>query len=148
MASTPFVVLDTDVWSGFFVNRRARDTVFNAQIDDLRVRVLGRAVTVATQTAAEIRAGVLMSDWGGRRRREVRDRLDATPVLPVTESVVLAYSELTAECRRVGHGLQAKEHTGDRWVAATAIAAAVPLCAVDGIYRGAPGLDLIAPRRL
>lgn len=147
MSVAPFVVLDTDVWSGIFVNRKARDAGFNEQVDDLRTRIVGRSVTVATQTAAEVRAGVLMSPWGERRRQEVLDRLDATPVLPVSDAVVAAYAELTVDCKRAGHALQAKEHTGDRWIAATAIALEVPLCAVDHIYRAAPGLELITSDR-
>lgn len=130
-----------------FINRSARDERFREQVEDLRARIVGRAVTVATQTAAEVRAGVLMSSWAERRRQEVLDRLEMTSVLPVSDAVVAAYAELTAECRRTGHALQAKEHTGDRWVAATAIAMAVPLCAIDHIYRSAPGLQLIAPER-
>jgi hypothetical protein len=39
--------------------------------------------------------------------------------------------------------LHAKEHTGDRWIAATAIRWEIPLLAGDGIYRHAPGLRLL-----
>ena len=88
-----------------------------------------------------------MSNWGQARREDVLSRLRVTPVLPVTEQVIEAYAELTADCTRSGHALQAKQHTGDRWVAATAISLAVPLCAIDGIYRNAPGLELISPER-
>jgi hypothetical protein len=48
-----------------------------------------------------------------------------------------------AECRRIGHSLHDKHHTGDRWVAACAIAKDVDLLAGDDIYRDAPGLRLL-----
>lgn len=43
----------------------------------------------------------------------------------------------------MGHALHAKDHTGDRWIAATAIRWGLPLLSGDGIYRRAPGLNLL-----
>ncbi|MEK8069657.1 PIN domain-containing protein [Rhodococcoides navarretei] len=54
-----------------------------------------------------------------------------------------AYASLTAACRRVGHALHDKIHTGDRWIAACAISKEVPLLSLDGIYAGAPDLALL-----
>ncbi len=54
-----------------------------------------------------------------------------------------AYAEISAACRRAGHPLQDKIHTGDRWVASCAVAKGVPLFARDGIYQGVPGLTLL-----
>ena len=63
--------------------------------------------------------------------------------MPVTDEVVAAYVELQVECVRIGHALGQKQHTGDRWVAATAIALDRPLVSLDGIYANAPGLALL-----
>lgn len=51
--------------------------------------------------------------------------------------------QLTVDLRTSGHALQQKQHTGERRVAATAIAIGAPLFSADGIYRGAPSLTLL-----
>ena len=63
--------------------------------------------------------------------------------LCAASDVVEAYVQLTVDLKTSGHALQQKQHTGDRWVAATAIAIGAPLFSADGIYRGAPGLVLL-----
>ncbi len=105
---------------------------------------MGRGVVIATQTKAEVLAGLAIKDVGARRRESILSQLASTNQVPVTEDVVVAYADLTADCKRAGHALYAKQHTGDRWVAATAIAIGVPLLAGDGIYAGAPGLEILA----
>jgi predicted nucleic acid-binding protein len=104
---------------------------------------VGRTVVVATQTRAEVLFGVAASNWGARRREQAVSILDRTATVPVTSAIVVRYADLGAECRRGGHALADKIHTGDRWVAATALALGVPLLAHDGIYRDAPGLELL-----
>ena len=52
--------------------------------------------------------------------------------------VIDAYATLTAECRAAGHALHEKVHTGDRWIAACAVAKDFELLAGDRIYSGAP----------
>jgi predicted nucleic acid-binding protein len=69
--------------------------------------------------------------------------LDRTPTIRADNDVIDAHATLYAECRRTGHALYDKRHTGDRWVAACAIGKGVPLLAGDGIYRNAPGLTLL-----
>lgn len=66
------------------------------------------------------------------------------PTIRSDNDVVAAYAELFAECRLSGHALHAKQHTGDRWIAACAIAKSTDLLAGDGIYHGAPGVALLA----
>ena len=44
--------------------------------------------------------------------------------------------------QRVSRALNQKEHTADRWIAATAIRVGIPLISNDGIFRGAPGPQL------
>lgn len=72
----------------------------------------------------------------------LRAQLDATPTITPDASVVDAYAQLQAACRRQGHALAEKHHPADRWNAACAIAKGLSLLARDGIYAGAPGLTL------
>jgi hypothetical protein len=46
-------------------------------------------------------------------------------------------ARLRADCVAAGHGLGQKEHTADRWIAATAIRLRIPLVSNDEIFRGA-----------
>lgn len=39
-------------------------------------------------------------------------------------------------CVRNGHGLEAKDHEADRWVAAAAVAEKLPLASEDAIFDG------------
>ncbi|WP_125773834.1 PIN domain-containing protein [Antribacter gilvus] len=133
------VILDTDVWSHIFVRKQKSD-----ETEKWREALTGRTVVIATQTRAEVLYGLLSSNWGESRRAVVQDVLDRTATVPVTNDVVVAYANLASDSRRGGHGLASKVHTGDRWVAATAIALGAPLLAADKIYRGAPGLDLLS----
>lgn len=94
-------------------------------------------------TRAEVLTGAAIAQWGRSRTAALRAQLDRTATVPVTSDVVEAYVQLTADLKANGHALQQKQHTGDRWVAATAIAVDAPLFSADGIYRGAPGLVLL-----
>jgi predicted nucleic acid-binding protein len=53
------------------------------------------------------------------------------------------YAHLTARCKAAGHGLGDKAHTGDRWIAASAITLGRPLLTLDGVFRNVPDLDLL-----
>jgi predicted nucleic acid-binding protein len=61
------VVLDTDVWSHLYVPRRGVDP--RAAV--WRHRAVGATVVIATQTRAEVLAGVYGSKWGAQRRDDV-----------------------------------------------------------------------------
>jgi predicted nucleic acid-binding protein len=142
VADAQYVLLDTDVWSMVYARApRKRDERAAAWTTQLQ----GRTVVIATQSRAEVLSGLATSDIGERRRSAIVAQLDATPTVPVTEDVVVAYADLTGDCRRAGHALQQKQHTGDRWVAATAIATGIPLLAGDAIYLGAPGVPIFGP---
>ncbi|WP_197522429.1 PIN domain-containing protein [Occultella aeris] len=134
------MLLDTDVWSVLF----ARSTrTPDARTETWRNLLVGCGLVIATQTKAEVLAGLAINDLGAKRRESILSQLAGTSRVPVTEDVIVAYADLTADCKRAGHALYAKQHTGDRWVAATAIAVGVPLLAGDGIYAGAPGLEIL-----
>ena len=95
---------------------------------------------ISFQTRAEVLSGALSGGWGQRRLAEAHDILDRTPTIQSDDDVVDAYAALVAECKTVGHGLQDRRHTGDRWVAACAIAKDLDLLAGDGIYQDVPNL--------
>lgn len=130
------VVVDTDVFSLMYLRRANNDS----RVAGWRQYLTGRRVLISFQTRAEVLAGARSAQWGQRRMAETIEILDRTPTIRPDNEVVDAYAELAAECRRLGHGLQAREHTGDRWVAACAIAKRLDLLAGDAIYQGAPNL--------
>lgn len=133
------VVIDTDVWSHLYLPRRTHPLA-----SAWRRGLLGATVVIATQTKAELLFGFAISGWEYTRRTEATVKVISTATIPVDDRVVAAWVKLHAECKAVGHALQDKVHTGDRWVAATAIALDAELLAGDHIYRGGPGLRLIA----
>lgn len=137
-ADAQIVVLDTDVWSAIYIRRDVPESVRR-----WRDLLVGRTVVISTQTRAEVLSGIAAGNWGDRRRDQARRVLDDQATVPVTSDVIGAFANLFAECRRAGHPLHEKIHTGDRWVAATAVALGAPLLAGDRIYRGTPGLTLL-----
>lgn len=133
------VVVDTDVWSRLFLRRNDADE----RVPLWRAVLLGRSLTVAMQTRGELLAGALQGHWGAERLGKLTRQLDRTPTIPVDREVTDTYARLTAELHRSGHALHAKVHTGDRWIAATAVQHGLPLLSGDGIYRDVEGLDLM-----
>ena len=132
-------VLDTDVWSHLYAHQRETPNVA-----EWRRLLLGMTVVIAAHSRAEVLGGLLWRPVGPEREARIRRQLDKTVTVPVDEEVVQAYARLYAEARLSGHGLAEKIHTNDRWIAATAIAIGAPLLALDGVFRGAPGLQLLA----
>jgi predicted nucleic acid-binding protein len=66
-------------------------------------------------------------------------------VVPPLDDVTDAYVVLRTWCVRSGHGLSAKDHEADRWVAAVAIAASLPLATEDAIFDGVPMIKRADP---
>ncbi|MGK2855483.1 MAG: PIN domain-containing protein [Microbacteriaceae bacterium] len=137
---TRAVLLDTDVFSALYVTPRDLALKQGHPVDDWTDVVTGYRVLISFQTRAEILFGAYYAGWGERRLGPMRERLDATPTIDEDRDVVEAFAQLKSECRKSGHALAAKEHTGDRWIAACAIAKVLPLLAKDGIYVNAPSL--------
>lgn len=65
--------------------------------------------------------------------------------MPPFAEVTDAYVDLRSWAVRTGHGLAAKDHEADRWVAAVAIAAQLPLATEDSIFDGVAGLNRANP---
>lgn len=94
---------------------------------------------------AEMRFGAEVAGWG-ERRRSVLDRLVArTAVMPPLAAVTDAYVDVRTWAFRAGHGLAGKDHEADRWVAAVALAANLPLATEDSIFDGVAGLQRVDP---
>lgn len=94
---------------------------------------------------AEMRFGAEVAGWGARRRGVLDRHIAAAGVVPPLDEVTDAYVDLRTWCVREGHGLGAKDHEADRWVAAVAIAGKLPLATEDAIFTGAPSLQLLDP---
>jgi len=139
MPRSDVVVLDTDAWSHLYTTRRRE----HPEVPLWRHLLTSRLVVIATQTRAEVLTRLMRHVMSPARERSIRAVLTATATAEVDEPVVQAYARLTAGARDHGHGIGGHSHTGDRWIAATAIALDAPLLAVDGIYRNAPGLTLL-----
>lgn len=139
MSSVSAVLLDTDVFSVVYVSPRSSD----ARVPGWRALLTGRRVLISFQTRAEVLSGAMASNWGARRLRDLEHLLRQTPTIRADDEVIDAHATLFTACRANGHALHAKQHTGDRWVAACAIAKDVALLPGDKIYEGAPGLSLV-----
>lgn len=142
MAAPNVAVVDTDVFSALYIDPAGAQRRGNP-VAAWRHTLTGRRVLISFQTRAEIRAGVLSTNWGPPRVDSVLARLNQAHTIPADEQVIETFASLTADCKKVGHALHAKIHTADRWVAACAIAKALPLLSGDRIYKNAPGLTLL-----
>lgn len=145
MTAIPVVLLDTDVYSALFITPAEVVAKQGHPVSAWRLILTGCRPVIAFQTRAEILAGALLAGWGQKRLDQMRAQLDATPTVDEDVDVVDAYSRLLAEARAAGHPLgNAKDHVGDRWIAACAIAKHVPLLTGNKKhFHGAPGLELI-----
>lgn len=138
MSEAVATVVDSDVFSLLYVVPAIGDP----RVQRWQQSLADRRVLIAFHTRAEVLAGALSASWGARRMAKVLDVLNRTPTIHSDDEVVGAYAALTAECRRVGHALHDKVHTGDRWIAACVIAKQLDLLSGDAIYQDAPNLVL------
>ena len=104
--------------------------------------LVGQRLAIAPQTVAEARYGALKAGWGQRRLDRLDHLVRRARTLPVDIETIDQVARLRNECRLVGHPLHQKEHTGDLWVAATAVRWGIPLVAHDGVFFDCPSLDL------
>jgi predicted nucleic acid-binding protein len=136
---TPVVVVDTMIagaWLGRTVSaRQARWS-----------QVLGQSAWILPFTVvAEMRFGADVAEWGSRRIAALERLIAGAEIAPPLPEVIAAYVELRSWCVRTGHGLGAKDHEADPWVAAVALAGNIPLASDDGIFDNVDGLVLLEP---
>lgn len=105
--------------------------------------LLGRSVVIAVQTRVELLSWPGLRGWGAVRRDALESWVAAVPTIDVTAKVQAAYVDLTVRSKKAGHAIQDPMHVADRWIAATALAAGLPLASDDGIFAGIEGLHLL-----
>ena len=94
---------------------------------------------------AEMRFGADVANWGARRTTAMENLIGRTEIAPPLPAGIGAYVDLRSWCVRNGHGLGAKDHEADRWVAAVALAGQLPLATDDGIFDNVDRLTLLRP---
>lgn len=129
------VVIDTMI-AGALLSRRTLATKYQPHVH-------GRPLVISFVTVAELRFGALKANWGETRQAALEARLSSMTVVPSDSDLATVNAELRVACERMGHGLGAKIHDADRWIAATAIRFGLPLVSHDGIFQDLPGLTLI-----
>ena len=72
----------------------------------------------------------------------VEAKIERVEIVHSGHALVAVYAQLRADCAAAGHALRQKEHTADRWIAATAIRVGIPLVSNDGSIRGARVVEL------
>lgn len=135
------VVVDTNVFGAPLVHRHASLVGLYAP------HLVGRVVVLAAQTVAELRFGALLARWGSTRQSDLERRISRARVAPVDDGLAWEVARLRVACRRAGHALADDHHAADLWIAATAVRYRLALVAHDGVFRGAPGLELVTELR-
>ena len=107
----------------------------------LRTDVLPDQLAVSVITVGELRAGVLSArDLATRDRRlATLTAVLALDPVPVDEDVAAAWARLRVALRDAGRRMA----VNDSWIAATAIALAVPLVTQDDSLDDIPSLQVI-----
>lgn len=111
----------------------------NGRIDDDRLD--GYEWGISVVTLGELRLGVLQAadpEFSARRLSsyQLAQRFDS---LPVTEQVSEAWALLVSRLRSAGR----KVPINDSWIAATAMAHAIPVATQDADYDAMPGVGVI-----
>lgn len=133
------VVVDTMIASAWLAQRdSARKTRWQPVLEQVQW-------ILPFTVVAEMRFGAEVAGWGTRRRVVLDSLIARTGVVPPLDAVTDAYVELRAWAVRAGHGISAKDHEADRWVAAVAIAAHSPLATEDSIFDGVARLERADP---
>lgn len=129
------ILIDTDVFSADLVPG-------SALAERYAPIITGRPAFISFQTATELRYGALRRGWGQPRLLKLEALIARVEVVHTGPDLVMVCAQLRATCHAQGHALAQREHTADRWIAATAMRLGVPLVSNDRIYRNVPGLEL------
>ena len=130
------VVVDTNVFGAALTRRGA------ALANRYAAHLARWLLVLAAQTVAELGFGALLAGWGPPRQAELERRIATASVAAIDDDLVWEVARLRVRCRRAGHALADDHHTGDLWIAATAIRYGLPLVAHDRVFHRTPGLDL------
>jgi predicted nucleic acid-binding protein len=129
------IVIDTDVVSADLVPGSRLAERYTSFVTD-------GAAFISFQTFAELRYGAIRRGWGHARTLRLEAKVQRVEVVHSHPSSLRSTPQLRVDCEAAGHALGQKPHTGDRWIAAIAIRLGIPAVSNDGIFRGAPGLEL------
>ena len=135
------VVVDTMVISWLFDDRPS------PLADQYRDLIGAQPALLAFHTVMELRFGTLRAGWRELRRRRLERRIAELTVAQPDDEMITECASLRLRCQQVGHALGDKLHDGDRWIAATAIRLGLPPVSHDGLFSGAPGLQLLTALR-
>ena len=94
---------------------------------------------ISIVTAAELRAGAVIANWGARRRTDLERSIKAFPQVPIDEETTFRWAELRGSCRKAGVAVG----DNDLWIAATAVRHGMPVASLDDDFARIPGLELI-----
>jgi predicted nucleic acid-binding protein len=130
------ILVDTGVFSASLSRRRRQR--FETQI----AQMTGNQIFLAAVTVSELRYGALVAGWGDTRRNRLEESIQATTVVPVSNTLLTGAAELRFACRRIGHPLHDRSHANDLWVAASAIHIGATLLTADNVLEDAPGVTL------
>jgi predicted nucleic acid-binding protein len=130
------LLVDTGVFSASLSRRRR--SRFEAHVG----RMAGNQLFLAAVTVSELRYGALVAGWRPPRRLRLEQSIQATTVVPTSDSLLTTLAELRYECRRLGHALHDRSHANDLWIAASAIHIGARLLTDDGVFETTPGLAL------
>jgi tRNA(fMet)-specific endonuclease VapC len=129
------VVVDTNVVSYIF-KRDTRENLYKPHLQ-------GRVAIIAAQTFAEIEAWPLKNEWGIRRHEVLRAYLETYAFAEVDKAICLQWARVQANARRIGRPIT----EADAWIAATALAYAVPLVTHNpSDFYNVPGLIVITEK--
>lgn len=81
--TTSTVLLDTNVFTAWLRPNSPLVSLYGKH-------VIGRRITVAQQTVAEVRYGAIAAGWGGRRLEAVERLLRRSRILPVDDQATWA----------------------------------------------------------
>lgn len=130
------VVVDTDVAS-FIFKDDTRGVLYEPHISN------GRLAIIAAQTRAELERWALSRNWGHRRRNDLYVHLKKYFFAEADEAICLRWAEVQDNAQRQGRPISC----ADGWIAATALAYAVPLVTHNpDDFKNVPGLTVITER--
>jgi len=130
------VVVDTNVLSWLLQGRT------DPLSESYRQLVGSHRVVVPFQVVAEIRYGMRRARWGELRVRQTERTFATLSVAQPDDEVLTTYAALRFRAVEQGQALGDKIHDGDRWIAATAVRAELPLVSHDAVFLSIEGLDL------
>ena len=126
------VVVDTNVVS-YIWKSDTRATLYTPYLK-------GRQWIIAAQTFAELEAWPLKNGWGARRHEALRSYLNNYTFAEVDKAICLQWAKVQTNAQLTGRPIT----EADAWIAATALAFAVPLVTHNpGDFKNVAGLIVI-----